>query len=500
VSNVLTPGAAAVVTELRTRGNARWLVALVGGALATLVVVLSIGLLSTSAGAADNGDGQRLYCGAGLTPLTADERSNWKGGVVLEFATGAPACPDPIVSSALPMLRLAQTGSGGTWSLARLGLLYALAVGLVTTLAAWALGPRARLVVLVPALTPLVGLTFSRFFISTFSEPAGLLGTYALCLGAAVVAATGRAERLERLAGLILIAAGGLFAAIAKTSYLPLLIVAVVLCAATAVQIGAQPRRRDRVLGAALACVVALLAIAPVVASVAWQERRYAAVNAHNLIFTAVLPEVGYAALGPLELPAAAEPFAGRAYYPAGTEGIPGAAVIAADPTRARATAYRVLLAHPLATARAVDVGLTATLGAELTYLPSAPVTSTSVAPALGTTVGEQGAYRDQLQSWLDGLAVPWLPAVVAAVGVVLGLLSLRRGGPVVRVPIVRALFRIAALAAVAAVGLVAAAVLGDGFFEIAKHVWLAAYLLEVTAVAALLAGVVACARRIRRD
>jgi hypothetical protein len=339
VSNVATPGAAAVVTEPGTRGRARWLVALVGGALATLVVVLSIGLLSTPAGAADNGDGQRLYCGAGLTPLTADGRSNWKGGVVLEFATGAPACPDPIVSSALPMLRLAQAGSGGTWSLARLGLLYALAIGLVTTLASWALGPRARLVVLVPALTPLVGLTFSRFFISTFSEPAGLLGTYALCLGAAVVAATGRAERSGRGVGLLLIAAGGLFAATAKTSYLPLLVVAVVVCAATAVQFGGEPRRRDRLAGVVLAAVVALLAVLPVLASVQWQERRYAAVNAHNLIFTTVLPEVGEAALGPLDLPPTAEPFAGRAYYPAGTDGVPGAATIAADPAQARLTA-----------------------------------------------------------------------------------------------------------------------------------------------------------------
>jgi len=38
-------------------------------------------------------------------------------------------------------------------------------------------------------------------------------------------------------------------------------------------------------------------------------------------------------------------------------------------------------------------------------------------------------------------------------------------------------------------------AVLGDGYFEIAKHVWLAAYLLVVCAVAVVLAGAVAVAR-----
>jgi hypothetical protein len=37
-----------------------------------------------------------------------------------------------------------------------------------------------------------------------------------------------------------------------------------------------------------------------------------------------------------------------------------------------------------------------------------------------------------------------------------------------------------AGLAAVTALGLVAVAVLGDGYFEVFKHVWLAAYLLLV--------------------
>jgi hypothetical protein len=490
----VTVAPAPVVTEHRPRWWHRLTVAIVAGAVAALVVAVSLGLPAAPAGAGDNGDGPRLYCGAGLLPLTADGRSNWKGGVVLAFATGKPACPDPIVSSALPMLRLATVGSGATWSLARLGLLYAVAVGLVTALAAWALGPALRLVVLLPPLVPLAGLTFSRFFVSTFSEPAGLLGTYALLLGAAVVAATDRTERPERSTGLLLIAAGGVLAATAKTSYLPLLAVAAVLSAATAVQIGARPGRRDRWVGLAVAAMMVVLAVAPVLASLKWQERRYAAVNAHNLIFTAVLPGVGDAALAPLGLPAAAEAFAGRAYYPAGTDGVPGASAIAADPARARVAAYRVLAAHPLVAAGAVGLGMAATLGAGLTYLPSAPLTPTSVGPPLGTTVGEQGAYHDQLQSWLDGLAVPWLPLVVAFLGVVLGILTVRRGSP-----LVRALSLLSALAAVSAVVLVTTAVVGDGFFEIAKHVWLSAYLLEVTAAAAVLAGIVACGERVVR-
>ena len=352
-----------------------------------------------------------------------------------------------------------------------------------------------------PALVPLVGPTFTRFFLSTFSEPAGLLGAYGLCLGAAVVAVTGRQEVRARAVGLVLVAAGGLLAATAKASFVPLLAVAIVVAAVTAVG-------RRRWVGLGVAGTLALVAIAPVAAGVQWQQRHFAGVNTHNLVYTAVLPDVGGAALGPLGLPPAALSAAGRAYYPNGVDGLPGAEVVAADPAAARSAAYGVLLAHPAAAAGALGRGLTATLGADLSYLPSAPVTPASVPAVLGTTVGPQGADRAQLLAWLDGLALPWLPAAVVAAGRARGaadgaadLPRSRSGGTLLRlsrsrVPPLRSgagVGRVAAVAAVSAVGVVAAAVLGDGYFEIAKHVWLAAYLLVVTAVAVLL-GVAALA------
>ena len=134
-----------------------------------------------------------------------------------------------------------------------------------------------------------------------------------------------------------------------------------------------------------------------------------------------MLPDVGDAALGPLGLPPAALSAAGRAYYPNGVDGLPGAEVVAADPAAARSAAYGVLLAHPAAAAGALGRGLTATLGADLSYLPSAPVTPASVPAVLGTTVGPQGADRAQLLAWLDGLVLPWLPAAVVAAGVLAG-------------------------------------------------------------------------------
>lgn len=47
-------------------------------------------------------------------------------------------------------------------------------------------------------------------------------------------------------------------------------------------------------------------------------------------------------------------------------------------------------------------------------------------------------------------------------------------------------LIRVAGVSAVGAVGVAALAVVGDGYYEIAKHVWLSAYLLDVTAAALL--------------
>ena len=471
--------------------SSRRFIAAAAGLVAALVVVVSLGLPPPPAGAGDNGDGYRLYCGAGLAPATPDGRSNWKGGVVLDFTTGTPPCSDPIHSSALPILKLATVGAGPVWSLDRLGLLYALGVGLVTALAAWTLRSAAQLPVLVPALVPLAGLTFTRFFVSSFGEPAGLLGAYTLCLGIGVLAVTDRRFSGRRVGGLVLVAGGGILAATSKTAYVPLLGIAVVICAATAVRLAG----RERVLGPAVAVAVTLLAAAPVLSGAAWQQRNYAVVNAHDLVFTVALPEIGDAALAPLGLPPAAAPFAGRAYFPESARGYPGSEVVAARPAEVRSAAYRLLLTHPDAAARAVGTGLEATLGAGLEYLPSRPLTPATVAPVQGSSVGEQGADRGRLLGWLATLPVPWLPAAVALTGVAAGVVG-RRHGRRHGGGLVEALTRIAALAALTAVGLVVVAVAGDGYFEIAKHVWLAAYLLEVTGAALVLAAVSALAGR----
>ena len=125
--------------------------------------------------------------------------------------------------------------------------------------------------------------------------------------------------------------------------------------------------------------------------------------------------------------------------------------------------------------------------------------------------VGPQGAARAALHAWLDGLAVPapaalspwsW-PARACSLGGAAGRGRSDRSPPPARCGTVppprppswcwggsRLSRRVSGRA-------VAAAVLGDGLLrEIAKHTWLAAYFVEVTATSVLLGLAVVAARR----
>ncbi|MFC7656482.1 hypothetical protein ACFQV8_08350 [Pseudonocardia benzenivorans] len=297
--------------------------AAVAGLLALLALGLSTGLLLGSpVGAGDNGDGARLWCGAGLVPRTPDGSSSWKGGVVLDFTTGAPACDDPLPSSALDVLRAVTPAGPGTWSLTTLGWTYLGVAVVAAAVAGWAASARGpwRATLLAAPLLPAAEPAFGRFLISTFSEPAGLVGVFVLLVGVVTVAVTRRDDRAERTVGLVLVAVGGVLAATAKTGYVPVLAAAVLVCLVTPV----GPRgRRGRVPGTVMAVALVAVAVGPIVDTADWQARHYATVNTVDVVFTTVLPEVGHTALGPLGLPADAAQRSGQAYFPAPTRACP---------------------------------------------------------------------------------------------------------------------------------------------------------------------------------
>lgn len=449
------------------------------------------GLLSgRPVGAADNTDGIRLYRGAGLVPDTADRRSNWKDGVVIHFTRAEPSPgADPIPSAALKILKAAVRNHPERWSLTCLGKTYSLFTGAMTGVAAWAAsvdGP-ARSLVLLPVVAPLAKRDFARFFVSTYSEPAGLLAAATLLSGAAVLAVTRSDHRLERLLGLGLTGTAGLLAATSKNAYAPLLPVASLVCAAT-----------GRTAGPVVASSILIAAVRPVVTAQRWQSRHYHGVNTHNLVFTMLLPELGPGAAVAVGLPPTAFEYAGRGSsdedgVPIDPDLIPGwRAVIGDKPDLARASAYRYLARHPAALARAVGVALQATRGRSIDYLRDNPLPAGADAPQRVTATGSMGHDGDALRAWLDGMPAPWGPSLLAALGITAGFTSLL-GRP--RSDLVHALTRVAGVSAVSAVGVAALAVVGDGYYEIAKHVWLSAYLLDVTGGALLGATVAAVIR-----
>lgn len=446
--------------------------------VAAVGLIFSLGLLGTPTGAGDNGDGYRLYCTAGLSPATPDHKASWLGGVVLDFGRGAP-CPDPQPSSAAVLFKAVADGDGA-FSLTALGWLYVLLVFVVTALAAWALLARGpwRLLLLLPPLLPLWEPDFARLFLSTFGEPAGLFGAYALLCGLAVIAGTRVEDGFARLSALALVGAGGVVAGLAKIGFLPLFVLAVLVCAVTGARAGPGRWWSGRLVGPLIAVLLVLEIIAPIRANLAWQERNYADVNAVNVVYTLGLVELPGSATA-LGLPAAAQDSAGKAYYPDGPEQLVGADVLLEQPSTVKGKVWDLLLANPATLARAVGIGLQSTYGRGLPYLPDRPWGAATQAPDNSAPVsGDMGGNPETFREWLDDMSLPWLPSLLVLLGLAAAVVALvRRRSWTNRYGLV------AGVAVTAALGIAVMAVVGDGYFEIAKHVWLAAYLLDVTAL-----------------
>lgn len=476
---------------------ARLSIVVLASAACAVMLVLATGLAVTDfAGASDNGDGSRLYCGAALVPTTPQQKSDWMGGVI-EFyevdSTSLQTCQDPIPSAALTMLKAAvgEAPDGTIFDIRALGWFYVAAFAAVTAIAAWATTAAAlwRVLYLVPMMAPLANTDFARFLLSTYGEPAGLLGTYAMLGGTAGILATTPRHRITRAVALALVAGGGLFTVWAKVAYAPVLIAAFVVCAVTAVGLTKSADGwPSRIVGPVFAGLLIILGVPIVQSGVQWQDRNYADGNVHNLIYTAVLVEIPGAA-GLLGLPREAAQYAGTPIQTSALDK-PGRAEIAADPQEFRSRAIRMLLVSPEVLSHGLGLGLQATQGRDLVYLESDPwepgaqfVNKPSTEEDMALSAGQQSATATSLGFWLGRMPLPWLPAVLVGIGLAVGLLGL-----LFRQLLASSFAILAGVAAATSLALVAAA-LADGYFELAKHVWLASYLVDVVALA--LAGAV---------
>jgi hypothetical protein len=462
------------------------------GCGATLLVAAVLGLLGgTLVGAEDNGDGHRLFCGVGLRPLTIDTLSSWKGGVVGDFALGEPTCGMSVPSSAALLLRAAGLG-GDTLSLVTVAWWYAVLVGIVVGLAAWAAcaAGAVRAAVLVVPVAPLALPAFSRFFASTYGEPAGLLGTVAAACGIAALLVVDPGRRREHAVATALTLAGGGVAATAKPAYLPVLGVALAVGALVLVRTRRRPAPRvasaARRSAAGLGVLAAVAAVAvPVWGAVHFQEKIYEGANVHDVVFTMALAELGPGAVGELGLPAAAVAATGHGYFngPPRPTGDWYRAAIGERPAALRGDALGALLRSPPALLRTLGVGLQATGRADLPYLASSPADPRRPS-ALAGDVGWSGADGPELRAVLAAPGrPPWLPTAV-----VLAALAAAAGVPAWgrRAPAAARWCLAAGLAAATALGLVVAALAGDGYFELFKHVWLGGYVVVVAALCLL--------------
>ena len=478
------------------------------GLATVLGVALRIGLLTLPGlgggliGVGDNGDAYRLFCTAGLTPDTPSGFSLWRGVVVTSFTTGATPCTTA-PSSAATLLGLVVPSGPGVWSLASyawlLAGLAALGVGLGAAVLA-TVRPSRALLVGVPLVGLLAASWWSRFLVSLYAEPTALVAVVWVVVGLLVVAGTRPEQRWQRLVALGLLGLGGLVGATTKPGFVPIALVAAA-CAALVVVRSPSHRRVWRFAGPLVALAMLAGAASPVAQAVAGQDRSYATVNAHNLIFTALLPELGPDVVLPaVGLPPAAAAHSGEGFYWAFGGGIPGWTTAIEDrPDEARTAARTLLAEHPGTLATMVGRGLTATMRPQLDYLPSAP-RGTAPERFEGRTVyPEAGPQTALLVRWLDAIAAGWLP-----VAVVLAALAAAAATVLPRVrradPLALGLVRTAGACALLALGIVGLAVLGDGYYELSKHVWLASYLVLTAGVAGGAAAVVGLTARFRRQ
>ncbi len=494
------------------RTGVRLLLAVGVALMVAAALVGRLGLLGDAPiGAADNADGARLFCTAGLAPDATDGHASGHGIVVTSFRTGGPACriPAPFTSGGVVLKTTValttRPGGGATFSLTWLAGVYAALLGLGAGVAAWAASAaRARrgavvLAVVVPPLLPLLVVPWwSRFLVSTYGEPAGLLGTAWFVWGLLAVALTRAGDRSARLTALALVAAGGVVAATAKPGFLPVGLAAVVGCAL--VTVGTRTWRR-RVPGLAAAVVVVALGASPVLAGIRYQDALYEVPNTHDLVFTAILPESGPGPLPALGLPPEDWRNSGEHYYldlgrnVAGWDETPGPRT-----TAIRAAARTWVAHHPVLVARMVHRGLLATLRPEIPYLVSTTAGDQTVSGSLPVPDVPEGAQHMGVTfAYLDRLPGRWVPPTVVALALLAAAATVLLPRRSRRLGAARGLVRVAGVLAVTAVGIVLLAALGDGYVELAKHVWLASYLLVVTTTALLAAVVAVLVRRFTR-
>ncbi|MDI2131538.1 hypothetical protein [Yinghuangia seranimata] len=501
-----------------------WKVAAVLAAVATVAAAwLVTGVFGAVYGADDNGDGTRLTCPARLAADTPSQRTAWQGGVVVNYRVAEyPGCAGlPVYPTTRRLLLNALTPDEGVFSLRTLAAVESSFLGVavgcgVLLLRRWgAAGMAALAVVAVAAVAPVM----ARFFVSPYSESAGLVGAVLVLVGVAGVLANPVRARAERVASLALVLCGGLYGGLAKQAYVPLAAVAalVLLLAKPWEPQQYEPGQstRGRILvGRALprlvsACLCAALVV-PVCswyrAGTTWaEELRLKERTDADFVLGAVAPELERrgGSLADLGLPESLQDLVGMDTWP------PPSRMVQPDWVHyfteggadSRRRAAGVVMRDPGLAYTLVTRAIAATDGVRIPYLapnevgrkPSeSPVRDVldkpyAVVGAVDTTGGGTVGLTSLLAVCLVG------PTAYAA--------KRRRRGPVrPGIGPVDGPLLLASAAAGLALLTCLVAVWGDGYYELAKHVWLAAFFAVVAVGISLTTLAAYAVRRLRGD
>ena len=352
-----------------------------------------------------------------------------------------------------------------------------------------------------PPLIPLLAVPWwSRFLVSSFSESAGLLGAAWMAWGLLTVAVTRPTDRGARAAALGLIALGGVVAATAKPGFLPVGLVAVAVCAV--VTVGARPWWR-RAPGSPSPCSPSP---SPCPRCSRGSRPRTPPTTRSTPTTSRsppCSPSRGRRRRLALGLRPEAFRQAGQHFYLDGGRSVPGwAETVGARPDELRSAARLWVAEHPLVLARMVHRGLVATLRPHIPYLASetgGPRTVSGEIPRPSFPEGSQ--LMGPTFVYFDGLPGRWVPPTVVVLALLAAALALI-ASRVPRLsasttPTARGLALTAGALAVTALGIVLVAVLGDGYCELAKHVWLGSYALVVAAATLVASGMAAGAGRL---
>jgi len=450
-----------------------WLTATVVAVAVTSAALLQL-FLGPDLGLADNGDGRRVLCGAGLQPpstATAFTDVIFRVGPLTDPVAGFCDRPDLRYSTSQILLvdtaeHLQGLVSGPGLDLRVLGglvaVLFGLSVGglfLALPGATWV-----RLVVVAAATALLLDVSYVHYFASSFSESAGFLG-----LVTTAAALAWLARRPLGIAPLVLLLATTAVLVTAKSQLTPLaglVVAAVVLRFLQHRRAAPGPHWRPALLVGAF--IAALLVGSGL--QLNYQGPDFHRANMHNLVLYTLAPltDDPAAALEEMGFDPGMAPYTGTTAF--NSPALDDPDYPAFIRSAGRAPVLRYLAGHPQIAATMLRSGLTEATRPRTRYLAEV-----AVADRAG-----QGPHADRYSPATDLLKVvrpaawPLLPVLWTAMAAWGAVLAVRR---TVRGVDMRAYGAPIAFTALAAGSQVVVSLLGDGRYELAKHEVFVSYL-----------------------